>query len=89
VGAVSVDTPKPGYAGLSPAAQATLDRCRTRLDDATLVARPEGLREYLLGRLTGDAAERSMGAILQATADSNACRCCASPDRTASAARSP
>jgi endonuclease YncB( thermonuclease family) len=67
---VSVDTPeKPGYAGLPPTAQATLDRCRTRLEDGTYHALPQGLRDYLLGRLTADAAERHIGAGLQATAE--------------------
>jgi hypothetical protein len=66
---VSVDTPeKPGYAGLPPAAQATLDRCRPP-EGRHLQRPPPGLREYLLGRLTTDAAERHIDAGLQATAE--------------------
>jgi endonuclease YncB( thermonuclease family) len=66
---VSVDTPeKQHYAGLPPTAQATLDRCRDRLQDGTYAALPDGLREYLLGRLTPDAAERHIAAGLGATA---------------------
>jgi hypothetical protein len=50
---VSVDTPeKQHYAGLPPTAQAKLHRCRQRLQDGTYAALPDGLREYLVGRLT-------------------------------------
>jgi endonuclease YncB( thermonuclease family) len=66
---VSVDTPeKQHYAGLPPTAQAKLDRCRQRLQDGTYAALPDGLREYLVGRLTLDAAERHIAAGLGASA---------------------
>jgi endonuclease YncB( thermonuclease family) len=66
---VSVDTPeKQHYAGLPPTAQVKLDRCRQRLQDGTYAALPGGLREYLVGRLTADAAERHIGAGLGASA---------------------
>jgi endonuclease YncB( thermonuclease family) len=66
---VSVDTPeKQHYAGLPPTAQVKLDRCRQRLQDGTYAALPGGLREYLVGRLTPDAAERHVGAGLGASA---------------------
>jgi endonuclease YncB( thermonuclease family) len=66
---VSVDTPeKQHYAGLPPTAQAKLDRCRQRLQDGTYDALPGGLREYLVGRLTPDAAERHIAAGLGASA---------------------
>jgi endonuclease YncB( thermonuclease family) len=66
---VSVDTPeKQHYAGLPPTAQAKLDRCRQRLEDGTYAALPDGLREYLVGRLTSDAAERHIAAGLGASA---------------------
>jgi endonuclease YncB( thermonuclease family) len=66
---VSVDTPeKQHYAGLPPTAQAKLDRCQQRLQDGTYAALPDGLREYLVGRLTPDAAERHIAAGLGASA---------------------
>jgi hypothetical protein len=66
---VSVDTPeKQHYAGLPPTAQAKLDRCRQRLQDGTYAALPDSLREYLVGRLTPDAAERHIAAGLGASA---------------------
>jgi endonuclease YncB( thermonuclease family) len=66
---VSVDTPeKQHYAGLPPTAQTKLDRCRQRLQDGTYDALPDGLREYLVGRLTADAAERHIAAGLGASA---------------------
>jgi endonuclease YncB( thermonuclease family) len=66
---VSVDTPeKQHYAGLPPTAQAKLDRCRQRLQGGTYAALPDGLREYLVGRLTPDAAERHIAAGQGATA---------------------
>jgi endonuclease YncB( thermonuclease family) len=66
---VSVDTPeKQHYAGLPPTAQTTLNRCRRRLQDGTYNALPKDLRDYLIGRLTPDAAERHIGAGLGASA---------------------
>jgi hypothetical protein len=41
-----------------------LDRCRQWLQDGTYAALPGGLREYLVGRLTADAAERHIAAGL-------------------------
>ena len=41
---------------LPPTAQAKLDRCRQRFQDGTYAALPAGLREYLVDRLTADAA---------------------------------
>jgi hypothetical protein len=65
---VSVDTPeKQHYAGLPPTAHTTLNRCR-RLRDGTYDALPTGLRDYLLGRLTPDAAQRHIAAGLGASA---------------------
>jgi endonuclease YncB( thermonuclease family) len=66
---VSIDTPeKQHYAGLPPTAQAKLNRCRDRLQDGTYAAVPAGLRDFLVGRLTPDAAERHIAAGLGATA---------------------
>jgi endonuclease YncB( thermonuclease family) len=66
---VSVDTPeKQHYAGLPPTAQTTLNRCRRRLQDGTYDALPTQLRDYLIGRLTPDAAERHIAAGLGASA---------------------
>ena len=66
---VSIDTPeKQHYAGLPPTAQVKLDRCRARLQDGTYAALPDGLRDFLVGRLTADAAERHIAAGLGATA---------------------
>jgi hypothetical protein len=51
-----------------PTAQAKLNRCRDRLQDGTYAAVPDGLRDFLVGRLTPDAAERHIAAGLGATA---------------------
>jgi hypothetical protein len=59
---------KQHYAGLPPTAQAKLNRCRDRLQDGTYAAVPAGLRDFLVGRLTPDAAERHIAAGLGATA---------------------
>lgn len=65
---VSVDTPeKATYAGGPPTAQATLDRCRQRLLDGTYDALPQGLRDYLVERITPDAAARHITAGDRAT----------------------
>ncbi|RAY13784.1 hypothetical protein DPM19_19215 [Actinomadura craniellae] len=67
---VSVDTPeKAAYAGAPPTAQHTLDRCRARLADGTYAMLPEDLREYLISRLTPDAAERHITAATLASAE--------------------
>jgi hypothetical protein len=66
---VSVDTPeKQHYAGLPPTAQTTLNRCRRRLRDGTYDALPTQLRDYLIDRLTPDAAQRHIAAGLGASA---------------------
>lgn len=61
---VSVDTPeKAAYAGLPPTAQVVLDRCRDRLKGGVYDGMiPDGLRDFLLSRLTRDAAERHIAA---------------------------
>lgn len=70
---VSVDTPeKSTYAGAAPTAQATLDRCRTRLLDGTYDALPQGLREYLVSRIVADAAARHIAAGDRATGELDA-----------------
>jgi hypothetical protein len=65
---VSYDTAeKAGYAGAPPKAQGKLGLCRTRLENGFFAALPESLRAYLAGKLTGDAAERHIGAALRAS----------------------
>lgn len=66
---VSVDTPeKAGYAGKPTTAQPKLNRTRERLLDGTYDGRiPAGLRDYLVGKLTSDAAERHVGAGVRAS----------------------
>ncbi|MEV6158472.1 hypothetical protein AB0L53_49905 [Nonomuraea sp. NPDC052129] len=67
---VSIDTPeKEHVAGPPVTAQATLDRCRTRLMDGTYDALPQDLRDYLIGRITPDAAARHIAAGNRATAE--------------------
>lgn len=64
---VSIDTPeKADYAGAPPVAQAKLDRCRQRLLDGTYEALPEPLRQYLVERITPDAAQRHIAASARA-----------------------
>lgn len=66
--AVSCDTPeKAAYAGAPPTAQSKLDLCKARLSDDFFGALPSGLRAYLRGKLTNDAAERHIGAALRAS----------------------
>ena len=66
--AVSCDTPeKAGYAGAPPRAQAKLDLCRERLVNGFFDALPDGLRTYLVEKLTADAAARHIGAALRAS----------------------
>ena len=59
---VSIDTPETHYGGGVTSAQAALDRTKTRLVDGTYDALPQGLRDYLISRLTADAAHRHMTA---------------------------
>jgi endonuclease YncB( thermonuclease family) len=66
---VSVDTPeKAGYAGKPSTAQPKLNRARARLVDGTYDGRiPAELRDYLVSKLTPDAAERHIGAGMRAS----------------------
>lgn len=65
---VSCDTPeKEGFAGKPPTAQQKLNVCRERLGNGFYNNLPENLRAYLLGKLTGDAAERHINAGNQAS----------------------
>lgn len=59
---VSIDTPESEFGGNPPTAQATLERAKTRLQDGTYNALPEDLREYLIARITPDAAQRHLSA---------------------------
>lgn len=66
--AVSCDIPeKAAYAGAPPKAQVKLDLCRTRLENGFFNALPEGLRTYLVAKLSANAAERHIGAALRAS----------------------
>lgn len=57
VRAVSVDTPeKAGYAGAAPVSQPKLDICRARLSGTFYNGLPAALRNYLIQRLTPNAA---------------------------------
>lgn len=65
---VSCDTPeKAHYAGRAETAQVTLDACRERLTGGFYDALPRGLRTYLAGRLTRDAAARHIAAAEEAS----------------------
>ncbi|WP_327591314.1 hypothetical protein OHA25_60280 (plasmid) [Nonomuraea sp. NBC_00507] len=59
---VSIDTPESKVGGSPPTAQATLDRAKERLQDGTYDALPEDLREYLIARISPDAAQRHLSA---------------------------
>lgn len=59
---VSIDTPETHYGGAPDTAQATLERARTRLLDGTYDALPQELRDYLVSRITPDAAARHQAA---------------------------
>ena len=66
---VSCDTPeKAPYAGAPPVSQPKLDRCRQRLQDGFYAALPVELRNYLIGKLTPDAAQRHIAAANGASA---------------------
>jgi endonuclease YncB( thermonuclease family) len=66
---VSCDTPeKAPYAGGPPIAQPKLDRCRQRLQDGFYAALPVELRNYLIAKLTPDAAQRHIAAANGASA---------------------
>jgi endonuclease YncB( thermonuclease family) len=65
---VSCDTPeKAQYAGAPPVAQPKLDRCKERLENGFYDALPVELRNYLIGKLTADAAERHIAAAVVAS----------------------
>ncbi|WP_157099756.1 hypothetical protein [Microbispora sp. ATCC PTA-5024] len=59
---VSIDTPETHYGGSPAMAQALLDRTRARLLGGTYDVLPAGLREYLVARITSDAAQRHQAA---------------------------
>ncbi|PZG03383.1 hypothetical protein, partial [Nonomuraea aridisoli] len=59
---VSIDTPESEFGGSPPTAQATLERAKARLQDGTYNALPQDLREYLIARITPDAAQRHLSA---------------------------
>jgi endonuclease YncB( thermonuclease family) len=61
---VSCDTPeKAGYAGKPETSQAKLDKCRQRLQGNFYDGKiPKGLRDYLIEKLTPDAAQRHIDA---------------------------
>jgi len=65
---VSCDTPeKAGYAGKSEVSQAKLDKCRERLENGFYDKLPRPLRQYLIRKLTPEAAERHIEAGNEAT----------------------
>lgn len=70
---VSCDTPEKGnYAGSAATAQAKLDECALRLSNGFFDAHlPKELREYLLAKITNDAAERHINAGIQAGEEFN------------------
>jgi endonuclease YncB( thermonuclease family) len=66
---VSCDTPeKAPYAGSPPVSQPKLDLCRQRLENGFYNALPAAVRNYLIAKLTADAAERHILAAVDASA---------------------
>ncbi len=63
---VSIDTPESHFGGSAPTAQATLDRARQRLEAGAYDVIGHELRDYLIGRLGPDAAERHLSAGVRA-----------------------
>ncbi|MFI7643403.1 hypothetical protein [Nonomuraea sp. NPDC049400] len=59
---VSIDTPESEFGGSPPTAQATLERTKARLQDGTYDALSQDLRDYLIARITPDAAQRHLSA---------------------------
>ncbi|MGW7303406.1 hypothetical protein [Streptomyces sp. NPDC054829] len=59
---VSIDTPESQYGGAPATAQAALERTKARLLDGTYDALPPDLRDYLVSRITPDAAQRHQAA---------------------------
>ncbi len=65
---VSIDTPeKSGYAGGPAKSQPKLDKCRERLQSGFYPNIPDQFRDYLLAKLTDDAAARHVDAADRAT----------------------
>ena len=65
---VSCDTPeKAGYAGKPETSQLKLDKCVSRLETGFYQGIPESLCEYLLAKLTPDAAKNHIDAGIRAT----------------------
>jgi hypothetical protein len=65
---VSCDTPeKAQYAGKPEISQPKLDRCKTRLENGFYNVLPQQLRNYLIERLTSDAADKHISAGMDAT----------------------
>lgn len=65
---VSLDTPeKSGYAGSPAISQPKLDRCRERLEHGFFPDIPATLTEYLVAKLTPDAAKRHIDAANRAS----------------------
>ncbi len=66
---VSCDTPeKAPYAGGPTIAQPKLDLCRQRLENGFYNALPVAVRDYLIAKLTSDAADRHILAAVDASA---------------------
>jgi endonuclease YncB( thermonuclease family) len=60
---VSCDTPEKGhYAGKPPVSQPKIDACRQRLAGGFYDTVPQDLRQYLIAKITADAAQRHIDA---------------------------
>jgi endonuclease YncB( thermonuclease family) len=65
---VSCDTPeKSHYAGKPEISQPKLDKCKQRLENGFYDTLPQELRNYLIERLTNDAADKHISAGMDAT----------------------
>lgn len=65
---VSCDTPeKAHYAGKPEISQPKLDRCKQRLENGFYDTLPQELRDYLIERITNDAADKHISAGMDAT----------------------
>lgn len=65
---VSIDTPeKAGYAGKPDKAQPKLNTCKQRLENGYYNTIPQALRDYLIQKLTPDAAQKHVSAGYDAT----------------------
>jgi endonuclease YncB( thermonuclease family) len=65
---VSCDTPeKAPYAGKPEISQPKLDRCKQRLENGFYHTLPQELRDYLIERITNDAANKHINAGMDAT----------------------